>query len=311
MRATSGFAVSADLAAATVALPFQVGARTIASVKRRLVRLSVPLEQALAGEPLVLPGLPANADGYFIRALPETMRAELQASGLRCFVRQSYPRHYARLDQGFDDWFAGLSANSRSTLKRKRRKLQDVSGGVLDVRQYSRPGEVGEFFAHARDVSAETYQERLLDAGLPADSLPGIRALAERGEMRGWLLFLDERPIAYLYAPAQGRTLLYAHLGYRAEFGHLSPGSVLQLEAMRMLLEEGAFSYFDFTEGDGQHKRQFASASVPSHDLLLVRDTFGNRAALRSLASFDASVALAKSAAHRLGLGGVVPAVRR
>ncbi|MFN3726166.1 MAG: GNAT family N-acetyltransferase [Allosphingosinicella sp.] len=303
--------MSADAVAASVALPFQVGARTVASVKRRLVRLSVPLERALAGAPLELPGLPPIADGYFVRALPEKMRADLQAPGLRCFVRQSYPRYYARLDQGFDTWFAALSANSRSGLKRKRRRLEEASGGALDVRQYSRPGEVGEFFAHAREVSAETYQEKLLDAGLPADALPEMRALAERGEMRGWLLFLDERPIAYLYAPAQGRTLLYAHLGYRAEFGHLSPGSVLQFEAMRMLMEEGAFAYFDFTEGDGQHKRQFASASVPSHDLLLVRDTLGNRAALRSLAAFDSSVALAKRTVHRIGLGGVARAARR
>jgi CelD/BcsL family acetyltransferase involved in cellulose biosynthesis len=303
--------MSADAVAAEVALPFQVGARTLAAVKRRLVRLSVPLEQALAGEPLVLPGLPTNGDGYFIRALPETMRSELQAPGLRCFVRQSYPRHYARLDQGFDAWFAGLSANSRSTLKRKRRKLKEASGGALDVRQYSRPGEIAEFFTHSRHVSEETYQERLLDAGLPAGALPEMRALAERGEMRGWLLFLGERPIAYLYAPAQRRTLLYAHLGYRAEFGHLSPGSVLQLEAMRMLMEERAFSYFDFTEGDGQHKRQFATASLPSGDVLLIRDTIGNRAALRSLDAFDSSVALAKRAAHRLGLGGVARAVRR
>lgn len=303
--------MSADAVAAEVALPFQIGARTLASVKRRLVRLSVPLEQALAGEPLTLPGLPANAEGYFVRALPDAAGADLQAPEMRAFVRQAYPRHYARLDQGFDAWFGGLSANSRSTLKRKRRKLEEASGGALDVRQYSRPGEVAEFFAQARAVSAETYQEKLLDAGLPADGLPAMRALAERGEMRGWLLFLDERPIAYLYAPAQGRTLLYAHLGYRADVGHLSPGSVLQLEAMRMLMEEGAFSHFDFTEGDGQHKRQFASASVPSHDLLLVRDTFGNRVALRLLAAFDTSVALAKRAALRLGLGGVARAVRR
>ena len=311
MRAMSECAMSADAVAATVALPFQVGARTLATVRRRLVRLSVPLEQALAGEPLILPGLPATADGYFIRALPDAMHAELDAPGLRAFVRQSYPRHHARLDQGFDAWFANLSANARSALKRKRRKLAEASGGALDVRQYSRPGDVAEFFAHARAVSVDTYQEKLLDAGLPADALPAMLALAERGEMRGWLLFLDERPIAYLYAPAQGSTLLYAHLGYRAAFGHLSPGSVLQLEAMRMLLDEQAFAYFDFTEGDGQHKRQFATASLPSHDLLLVRDTFGNRTALRTLHAFDSSVALAKRAVRRFGLGGVARAVRR
>lgn len=55
MPVTSACAVSADAVATPVALPFQVGARTVATVKRRLVRLSVPLEQAIAGAPLMLP----------------------------------------------------------------------------------------------------------------------------------------------------------------------------------------------------------------------------------------------------------------
>ena len=105
--------------------------------------------------------------------------------------------------------------------------------------------------------------------------------------------------------------MLYAYLGYRAELAQLSPGSVLQLEAMRMLLDERAFAYFDFTEGDGQHKRQFATAALPSHDLLLVRDTLANRVALQSLSAFDSSVAGANRAVQRLGLTGVARVVRR
>ena len=85
----------------------------------------------------------------------------------------------------------------------------------------------------------------------------------------------------------------------------------MQLEAMRMLLEEKRFRFFDFTEGDGQHKRQFASGSVPSVDLLLLRDTFANVAAVRSLDTFDGAVSLAKRAANRVGLGGVARTLRR
>jgi hypothetical protein len=74
-------------------------------------------------------------------------------------------------------------------------------------------------------VSALTYQERLLDAGLPAgpEALERMRALARRDQMRGWLLFVDARPISYLYAPAEGDTLIYAFLGYDPEFAELSP----------------------------------------------------------------------------------------
>ena len=65
---------------------------------------------------------------------------------------------------------------------------------------------------HARAVSAKSYQERVLGAGLPeADA--EMRALARSGQARGWLLFLDGRPVSYLWGPAEGETLIFAHLG--------------------------------------------------------------------------------------------------
>src|SRR3546814_18752641 len=83
-----------------------------------------------------------------------------------------------------------------------------------------------------------------------------MRDRAGRDAMRGWLLFVDDVPISYLYAPAEGDTLIYAHLGYDPAFSEFSPGTVLQLEAMRDLMGEGRFRLFDFTEGDGQHRSE-------------------------------------------------------
>ena len=287
--------MSAEAVAARVALPFRVGARTVARVHRRLVRLSVPLEQALSGAPLVLPSLPAQADGYYLRAVPAALATGLgEGSGMRSFVRQAYPRHYADLRSGFDAYLAAFSAKSRSGLKRKRRKLEERSGGQLDVRLYRTAEEAETFHRNARALSALTNQQRLLDAGMPEDALPEMRAHAAEGRLRAWLLFDDGQPVSYLYAPATGDTLVYAYLGYDPAFADASPGSVLQLEAMRMLIEEGRFRWFDFTEGDGQHKRQFATGAIDSVDLLLLRPGLGNLAAASALGGFDSLVAAGK-----------------
>jgi CelD/BcsL family acetyltransferase involved in cellulose biosynthesis len=297
--------VSAEATATRVALPLRAGRRTLGRVHRRLVRLSVPLEQALAGSELVLPSLPARADGYDLRALPAEHVAKLgQGSGMRAFVRQAYPRHYADLGQSFDAYLATFSSKSRSTLKRKRHKLEERSGGRLDVRLYSTPAEVAEFYREARALSALTYQERLLEAGLPEGALGEMQALAERDQVRAWLLFVDGKAVSYLYAPGDGATLRYAFLGYHPEYAGLSPGTVLHLEAMRVLMAEGRFRWFDFTEGDGQHKRQFATGALDSVDLLLLRPTVSNYAAAALLGGFDRMVAgakrlLAKNVARR------------
>lgn len=170
------------------------------------------------------------------------------------------------------------------------------------MRMYRRAEEMAEFFAIARQLSAVSYQERLLSAGLSADALAEMLSLAAKDAVRGFLLFINGRPAAYLYVPARGDVLIYSCLGYHPDFADLSPGSVLQYEAFRLLLAEQRFAWFDFTEGGGQHKQSFATGSLASVDLLLLRPTMANRLRLGALGSFDSVVAFARS---MLGQAGV------
>ncbi len=289
-----------------VPLKFEIGARTLWSVRRRLVRVPLSLDAVLAG---ALPALPpvGGADGYAVSSLPQDRLAALLATtdGMLCLVRQSYTRWYVDLGVGFDAWWEALSGNTRSGLKRKAKRLAAASGGTLDVRRYGTSAEVEEFHALARVISARTYQEKLLDAGLP--DTPAFRtamlAGAAAGTVRGWLLCVDGEPAAYLYCPIAGATAIYAYLGHDPRFADLSPGSVLQVEALRDLFADPAVARFDFTEGEGQHKRGLASDGVACVDILLLRPTAANRATIAALTAFDGVVALVKRTVERAGLG--------
>lgn len=294
-----------DFTKADVIIAYDVAGRRLARIVLPLWRRSLTLAEAMADHCPALPGLVATAQGYKLRALPEQHAAELLADNRYLpLLRQRYERSYVDLHGGFEQWLAGLSGNTRQTLRRKHRKLAQHCGGTVDVRVYRTPEEMAEFFPHARAISAASYQERLLASGLPENSLPVMQELAEHDLVRGFLLWIDGRPAAYLYAPAQGDTLLYAYLGYDEAQATHSPGSVLQLEALRLLMEEGRFRWFDFAEGGGQHKQCFASGTIASVDLLLLRPTVRNRVILWSLAAFDRTVAIAREAVNRLGLRG-------
>ena len=298
---------------AAIAIPFRIGARTLWRVRRRLLRVPVSLEQALEGRAPPLPR--SGGDGYLATSVPAAVLPQLlvRHRELRPFVRQTYRRCYADLGLGFEPYLGGFSSKSRSTLKRKVRRWTERSGGTLDLRCYRTPAEVDEFHRLARAVSARTYQERLLDAGLPQgeEALARMRSLASADAMRGWILFLDGRPVSYLYAPAEGATLIYAYLGYDPDFADLSPGTVLQFEAMRQLMEERRFRLFDFTEGEGQHKRLFSTGDVDCVDLLLLRRKLPNLLAGWSLTCFDAAVELAKKAVRTLRLESLARRIRR
>ena len=313
------------MTASALPLKFQIGARTLWTIRRRLVRVPLSLADALADAAPALPPLPAEAHGYLVTSLPEAWapgepgearsggRVRVNGVELFAFVRQRYTRHYVDLRGGFDAYWSALSSNTRSSLKRKAKRVAAASTGTLAVRRFRTPDELAEFHAVARAISARTYQERLLDAGLPTDGrfVHTMMRLAAEDRVRAWLLEIGGVPAAYLYCPAEGDTLLYQYVGHDPAFAELSPGSVLQTEALRDLFAEERFARFDFTEGEGQHKRSFATGGIACMDLLLLRHTLGNRLAVAALGAFDGAVALAKRGVGLFALDGLARKVRR
>ncbi|MBC3943220.1 GNAT family N-acetyltransferase [Sphingomonas albertensis] len=303
----------ADGAARRLPLKFQIGARTLATIPRRLVCVSFSLDAVLAATPPILPPLPGDADGYLVTSLPATMLAGLDRHGLLAFVRQRYVRYHVDLAAGEAAWLAGLSGSARSGIKRKAKKLAAANGGALDIRRYHDAAAFADFHPLARAVSATTYQEKLLGSGLPDDvaSVRHLESLAGEDRLRAWLAFIAGVPVAYLCCTADGKSLCYTYVGHDPAHNELSPGAVLQVEAMRDLFADGRFARFDFTEGEGQHKRQFSTGGTACVDVLLLRPTLGNRATVAALRGFDSAIALAKRAATHPALTKLAKKIRR
>lgn len=303
------------MTAAPLPLRFQIGARTLMAVQRQLVRVPLSLEEAMEGRLPVLPTLDRSAHGYAITSLPADRRDAMAfaGGGMIAFVRQHYTRHYIDLTIGFDAYQASLSGNTRSTIKRKTRKVAEFSGGTLDIRRFRTPDEMTTFHDIARRISLRTYQERLLGSGLPDDDgfLRQMYSGAAANSVRAWLLYVAGEPAAYLYCPVQDGVVRYDHVGHDPAFNDLSPGAVLQMAALGDLFAEGRFSRFDFTEGDGQHKRQFATGGVACIDMLLLRASLVNRLTTVALGGFDRSMALGKRATQKLGLQKIAKRIRR
>lgn len=189
------------------------------------------------------------------------------------YVPTQFPRYYIDLEMGLDAYQNKFSSKSRSTLKRKLRKFAEISGGEIHWSEHKSPDEMEEFYRLAREVSEKTYQEKLLDAGLPIGEQFHfeMKALARQGRVRAYLLFHDNKPVAYLYCPINNGALLYAYLGYLPEYAKWSPGTVLQWLALERLFAEGDCRIFDFTGGDGEHKKYFATGKWDCADIYLLK----------------------------------------
>lgn len=286
-------------------IKFVVGSKVLLSVPRALQTVSLTLPNVIDGSDVALPPLTDEQDGYRILSAPADALPMLLHNH-PCMVLggvQQYRRHYIHMTGSFDDYLARFSSKTRSTLRRKHRKLTKDIGGKAEFREYRTPDEIDQFRDLALPLSRRTYQAKSLDAGLPEDDAAHAlrRTLAAQDRVRAYLLCVDGKPVSYLYLPIEGETISYAFLGYDPDYSRLSPGTVLQLEALDRLFAEGRFRYFDFTEGEGAHKAMFGTDSVEACSFFLLKGAAANKMLLKSVDAFDASIAGAKSIAERTG----------
>lgn len=231
------------------------------------------------------PTVPAEAlgdevEGVLFRSHPIGNRLSRLSFANRMirYVPSEYRRFYVVLEGTFDEYLAKFSSKSRSTLRRKVRKYADICRGNTDFRVYRSSQEIREFFQLAREVSAKTYQERLLAKGLP-DTASFIEEAVERASsdgLRGYLLLYDQRPVSYLYCPIREGVLFYQYLGYDPAYASWSPGTVLQYLVLERLFAESGPRVFDFTEGEGQHKEFFSTGNTRCADIYYLKRTIRN-----------------------------------
>lgn len=220
------------------------------------------------------------------------------------YVPSQYRRYYIKLHGSFEDYLKKFSSKSRSTLVRKVGKFSKATADQMEVREYKTPGDMLQFYDDARTISAKTYQERLLDAGLPEGETfkNQLMRLAEQNSVRAYILFHGATPAAYMCCPVSNNTLLYQYVGYDPQFQALSPGSVLQYLTLEKLFAEQRFELFDFTEGEGQHKAFFATDHALCADVYFFKRSLRNTILVMLHAASDSFSSSAVLILDKLGL---------
>jgi CelD/BcsL family acetyltransferase involved in cellulose biosynthesis len=298
-----------------VPLKFQLSDLTLFSIAMPLRVRSIAINENIP--PVDQPQPPAEeletgCEGFLVRGIAVSSPvAKVQRVGrYQRYVFSTYFHSYIDLRTSFDAYKAKFSAKSRATLLRKIRKYSDHCGGALKWRTYRTVDEMTEFYALARAVSSKTYQERLLDAGFP-DSESFRQDTLERaaqGLVRAYILFHHDKPVSYLFCPVENGVLLYQYLGYDPEYIAYSVGTILQWLAIEQLFEEALFECFDFTEGQSEHKRFFATHQSLRVNAMFLRSSARNAVVIRAHNAFSS---LSSSVGRALDKVGLKAKIRR
>jgi len=228
-------------------------------------------------------------------------------AGLTRYVTEHFQRYFVRLDGSYEAYLSAFSAKTRSTLKRKVRKFIELDGGGR-MEVYRTGEQIDRFWTLARQVSAKTYQEKLLGAGLPdgAEALARAKEKADRDACRGYLLFVGDAPVAFIYLEGERGTLEYRYLGFDPAYADHSAGTVLHWLMLESLFGEGRFAVLDFTEGEGTQKKTFGTDSRFCANILYYPDTPSFRLWFTAHLGMDRLSGAIGRALDRLGLKAAV-----
>ena len=259
--------------------------------------------------------LPDGVQGYLIRSLPlqEKIKKLDFKNGWLCFGPKLYKRFYIDLSTSFSEYQKKFSPKTLSTIKRKIKSFKRFIGGELRWGSYRTSKEIKEFYQLARQVSIKTYQEKLLDIGLPdgEDFQQDMLERAHNNKVRAYLLFHGDTPISYLYCPIKEGVLLYEYLGYSPEYSKWSPGTILQWLALEEIFSEQKFRFFDFTEGETEHKKKFSTGFLECVDIYILSPRLLNFLKIATIFIFNIGISLVGSLLEKFNLKKAIRMILR
>jgi len=195
-------------------------------------------------------------DGHLLRSLGD-------ASGYRLRIEQVSAAPYIQISGSYDGYLGKLSANERSNIRRRRRKLLEGQGAeYTDFRSDDAHQVLRTLF--------ELHEKRAAEKGIDssfarADVLAFHRDLLSRLDRdRLWLRGLrkNNETIAVYYGYLAGHRVSYYQLGYDPRWADFSPGSVLLQETIREAFDGGLKEY-NFLQGEEEFKYRWTQQVRP------------------------------------------------
>ena len=214
-------------------------------------------------------GLPVDSPLY---------RAVMQIPNFFC--RDHFPakivHRYLMLPNSLQDFLSGLPAKERQNLSYRQKRLLKKFAGQVRVGRFWREDDVERLIGDAEIVAQKTYQ-RAIDRGFKLSEGAGLRAEARMGCLRAYVLYIEEKPCAFLIASWRNGILYGTYAGHDPAYNEFSPGRYLLMHCVEDCLVRNRMEktiMIDPGHGDQSYKRIFTNAERQDAHVAIYPRTF-------------------------------------
>lgn len=173
-----------------------------------------------------------------------------------------YKHYFVNTSGSFEEYMTRFKGKTLNSLKRKIKKADKSNTEIESFRKFTTVNDIEPFLEIAKEISKQSYQEKLLGRELP--TTPEFKSklidMAKNNAFKGFILYAENTPIAYNLCPIYGDgVLLYDYTGYDPKFSKYSAGTVLQYHIVSECFADPKINTYDLCSGEGQHKQFFAT----------------------------------------------------
>lgn len=165
-----------------------------------------------------------------------------------------------QIPNSLNDFLLTLSKSHRSNLRNYSNRLKKGRFGKVIVKCLRRPSDVGTLLRDSESVAARTYQ-RGLGVGFRDDPLTKARIIlaAKKGWLRSYVLYVDDKPVAYQQGFQYQDGYHVMGKGYDPKFREHRVGTFLFLNILEDFCKGGRIRFWDFGIGDAEYKQHFGT----------------------------------------------------
>lgn len=198
------------------------------------------------------------------------MHLEAHSELFRCVKREpkfAFRDHFTplrshrkrKLPVSVEQLYAELSAHERKRFRQIAKTLSKEFCGQVRVRRFGTTADLDEALAVVESVARKTWQ-RAMGSGfsMSESRLASLRAQAERGWLRVYILYLADKACAFSMGALYQKTFYSDYIGYDPDYTKNSLGTYLLSRMMEEFCSEGVEA-IDFGPSEEEYKKRFGS----------------------------------------------------
>ena len=176
--------------------------------------------------------------------------------GTQYDIRQSDISPHIKFSGDYESFFSGLNPRRRESVRKKNKKV--LKNFQVRLICHQSEDKVREAFAIMFEIFSKATRGKDKIQGFMRKDYLGFHqdvasAIAKKGWLRIYLLYFNDRPVAYIYGYVFNNVFWYYQTAFDLTFKDHSPGAVILQMVIKSVIEEGV-QEFDFLRGDEDYK---------------------------------------------------------